>query len=409
MDWDAPYVVSRSLTLEISPAGKLVLAGSLSRVPQVMELDALPVLLGFATRATPREVFQRLQEDWELEETGFGEVVDAMSEQQFLTPLQGDGTEAAGDPLLTERGFGSARPHFTMLKDLIRVLSYRSAIERHARGRTVLEIGCGTGILSLFAARAGARKVIAIEESRIAEVAERMFAANGCSDVIDLRLANSRNVEVDEPADLIVHEILGVDPFEENLLPVLDDARRRLLRPGGRLLPYRLEVCCMGIEVEEPQVGDADRMLAEAREFPGVYGLDFGPFLAAFEESVRRLVPGRNWIGGKARFEPKILSEEHRFLDLDFRVDDLNLTSQTSTVPLRIVRDGTLGGVVLFFRAHLDEQSQLTTSPLAPPTHWGWDVRTFSRRVSVSPGDEVSVKIEHGQRAGLQSLSVDLA
>ncbi|HKI04679.1 MAG TPA: 50S ribosomal protein L11 methyltransferase [Thermoanaerobaculia bacterium] len=408
MDWDARYVVSRSLTLEVSPAGKLVLAGSLSRVPQVMELDALPVLLGFAASATPREVFTRLQQDWEIEEAGFGEVVEAMSAQQFLTPLQGDGT-VAESPALTDRGFGSARLHFTMLKDLIRVLSYRSAIERHAQGKTVVEIGCGTGVLSLFAARAGARRVIAIEESKIAEVATRMFAANACSDVIDLRVANSRNVELDEPADLIIHEILGVDPFEENLLPVLEDARRRLLRPGGRLLPYRLEVCCMGIEVEEAQGADAERMLAEAREFPGVYGLDFEPFLAAFEETVRRSVPGRNWIGGKARFEPKILSEELRFLDLDFRSDDLNLTRQTSTLPLRIVREGTLGGVVLFFRAHLDEHSQLTTSPLAPPTHWGWDIRTFSKRVPVSPGAEVSVKIEHGQQSGVQGLSVDLA
>ncbi len=403
MNWDVPSVVSRSLTFEISPTGKLVAAGSLSRKPQVMELDALPVLLGFAGGATPREVLSRLQQEWELDENGFAEVFQAMSRQELLRPV---GTQEER-PAPPEAAFGDVRTHFSMLKDPLRVLSYRSAIERHARGKTVVEIGCGTGILSLFAARAGAKRVIAIEESGIAAMAARMFAVNGGSGVIDLRVTNSRNVELDEPADLIIHEILGVDPFEENLLPVLDDARRRLLRPGGRLLPYRLEVCCIGVEWEEP-AADPGRTLAEAKELPGLYGLDFAPLLEALSASVPP-APTRTWIGGKARFEPKILSAESRFLDLDFRGDALDLAGWGTKVPLRIVREGTLGAAVLFFRAHLDEQIQLTTSPLAPPTCWGWDVRIFSHRVAVVPGAEVALDIELVHRSGVQSLTVDLA
>jgi protein arginine N-methyltransferase 1 len=402
LNWDAPSIVSRSLTFEISPTGKLVAAGSLSRMPQVMELDALPVLLGFAAGATPRDVLSRLQQEWELDENGFAEVFQAMSEQELLRPV---GTEE--EPALPEVAFGAVRTHVSMLKDPLRVLSYRSAIERHARGKTVVEIGCGTGILSLFAARAGARRVIAIEESGIAGMAARMFAANGGAGVIDLRVTNSRDVELDEPADLLIHEILGVDPFEENLLPVLDDARRRLLRPGGRLLPYRLEVCCVGVEWEEP-LADTDRTLAEARELPGLYGLDFTPLLEALAASARP-APSRTWIGGKARFEPKILSEESRFLDLDFRSDALDLAGWSAKVPLRIVRPGMLGAAVLFFRAHLDEQIQLTTSPLAPSTCWGWDVRLFSRRVAVAPGNEMALAIELQHRSGVQSLILDLA
>ncbi len=151
--------------------------------------------------------------------------------QELLVPA---GTDGEGPPL-PDRGFGSVRAHFGMLKDPVRVLCYKSAIERHARGQSVVEIGCGTGVLSLFAARAGARKVTAIEETRISQVAARMFEANGCAGVIDLRVANSRDVEIEEPADLLIHEILGVDPFEENLLPYLEDARHRLLRPGRSL------------------------------------------------------------------------------------------------------------------------------------------------------------------------------
>lgn len=306
------------------------------------------------------------------------------------------------------RWFGSARSHLSLLQDRARVLTYRAAIEKHARDRTVVEIGCGTGILSLFAAQAGARRVIAIEETGIAEVAARMFAANGCAEIVDLRRANSRDVELAEPADLLLHEIFGVDPFEEGLLPALDDARRRLLRPGGRLLPYRLEVCCLGVEVDEPPP-DGERTLAEARGLADVYALDFEPFVQALAESFQKPASRRTWIGHQTRFEPKILSEEQRLLDLDFRSDPLDLTGWASTVQLRILREGTLGGVVLFFQAHLDEETRLTTSPQAPATHWGWDVRVFSKQIPVAAGDEVTLAVEMLDKAGTQGLGVHLA
>ncbi|MEA2604577.1 MAG: hypothetical protein QOF89_5569 [Acidobacteriota bacterium] len=403
MHWDTPYIISSSLRLEISPAGKLVLSGSPSHRPREARIDDLPILLGFAAGATPREVLGRLHPDLELD-AGFAAVVQTMTDQELLAPAS---EEEASRPL-PDRGFGSVNAHFVMLKDPIRVLSYRSAIERHARGKTVVEIGCGTGVLSLFAARAGARRVIAIEETRIAEVAARMFAANGFSDVIDLRVANSRDVELDEPADLIIHEILGVDPFEENLLPFLDDARRRLLRPGGRFLPYRLEVCCLGIEMEEPPPSEDDRTMAEAKEFSRLYGLDFEPFLQALAEARPRPAPTSTWVEGKTHFGPRILSEEQRFLDIDFARDALDLAGHTSTIPLRILREGSLEGAVVFFRAHLDEQIQLTTSPLAPVTSWGWSLRNFSKSLHVSPGDEVTLSLELGHRGGMQGMRFDL-
>ena len=402
MDWDGRYVVSRSLTLKILPSGKMALLGP-SR-PQELEADALPVLFGFATAATPREALSRLQEEWDLEEAGFAELLQALVKQEVLEPVD-PGTRKKAVPGM---GFGFARNHLAMLKDSVRVMSYRAAIERHARDRTVVEIGCGTGILSLFAAKAGARRVIAIEETEIADLATRMFAANGCAGTIDLRNANSRYVELDEPADLIIHEIFGVDPFEENLLPALEDARRRFLRPGGRLLPYRLEVCCLGVEVAEPPP-DEDRMIAGARELSSLYGLDFGPFVETLAESLERPASKRTWIGGQARFEPKILSEELRLLDLDLRSDALDVVGWTATVPLQIVYEGRLGGVVLFFRAHLDEQTQLTTSPYAPQTHWGWDVRAFSKQIPVAAGDEVALVVELRAQAGTQGLVVRLA
>ncbi|HYG65053.1 MAG TPA: 50S ribosomal protein L11 methyltransferase [Thermoanaerobaculia bacterium] len=405
MDWETRYFVSRQLRLRVQTPGLLV--ATTTRSPSEIKPEAIPVLLGFSAAATPREVLERLRQEWEIDEESFVLVVDSMLAQGILVPAGG-----IADPLLSPalrgNGFGSAVPHLRMLRDAVRVMSYRSAIERQAPGRTVVEIGCGSGILSIFAAKAGARKVIAIEETRIAEVAAEMFAASGCADRIELRVANSRDVELDEPADLIIHEILGVDPFEESILPVLADARRRLLRPGGRLLPYRLEVCGLGVEAVAT-VTDADRLRSETEELRHLYGLDFQPLLRALEESARNPASRRTVIAGKPHFEPKILSEECRFLDIDLRDDDIDLPGKSFRMPLKIVHEGVLGGIAVFFRAHLDEQVQLTTSPHAPPTHWGWTIQNLNRRVPVSPGDQVEIALELKDETGTQLVSLDLA
>ncbi len=162
--------------------------------------------------------------------------------------------------------------------------------------------------------------------------------------------------------------------------------------------------------MEELPKTEEDRSLVdEAKEFSGLYGLDFGPFLEALAASRPHPAPTRTWIEAKAPFGPRILSEEQRFLDIDFARDALDLDGHTATILLRIVREGSLEGVVVFFRAHLDEHIQLTTSPLAPPTHWGWSLRQFSKRKQVAPGDEVAVTVEFGHRSGVQGLQFDLA
>lgn len=72
-----------------------------------------------------------------------------------------------------------------MLKDEVRTLSYRNAIQNNPqlfRGKTVLDVGCGTGILCMFAARAGAKKVIGVDMSNIIDQAKEIVRANGLSD-----------------------------------------------------------------------------------------------------------------------------------------------------------------------------------------------------------------------------------
>jgi protein arginine N-methyltransferase 1 len=400
MQWDTHYTVSRSLTIEIGAGGGLAARSSVSRPAQELALDALPVLLAFAGGATPRAALEGLRSDYDLEEDGFAAVVERLAEEAFLLPAPGSGAAA---PLAAE-GFASVLSHHTMLRDTLRVQAYERAISRHSRGRSVVEIGCGSGILSIFAARAGARRVVAIEESGIAGLAAEMFRANGCDGVVELRLANSRDVELAEPADLIIHEILGVDPFFENLLPCMRDARERLLRPGGRFLPYRLQVEVVGLELDERR---PSQLAAEARQLEGLYGVDLGPLARLLAALDPQQIP--RYLAESADFRQRPLSGELTIFDIDFNTGPLADAGDAREVRLPIREAGVLGGVAVSFRAHLDEEIQLTNNPFAPLTHWGRDVRGLSRRVPVAPGDEVALRLELRTERGRQKLHVDLA
>ncbi|HEX5720572.1 MAG TPA: hypothetical protein VF179_30735, partial [Thermoanaerobaculia bacterium] len=133
MEWDVPYVVSRSLTFEILRTGRLAATSSISRPAQDMDLDGLPVLMAFAAGTTPRAALAVLQAEWELDDEGFATVVAALIDQAFLVPVGEEGAVA-----LAQEGFASVLAHHNLLQDTVRVLAYQAAIARHSRGCSVV-------------------------------------------------------------------------------------------------------------------------------------------------------------------------------------------------------------------------------------------------------------------------------
>jgi len=401
MDWNARYRTTGSLNLALSPTGKLVGTNSISRPPQEVDLDALPVLMAFAKGDSSREVFDRLAEDWEIEEEGFGAAVDSLIEQNLLTP---DGEGAAASPTLATAGFASPLSHHHMLRDPLRVGAYRAAIERYCPERRVLEIGCGTGVLSLFAARAGALSVDAVEESTIAEAAAELFAANPSGVPIALHRGNSRDVQLDRRPEVLIHELFGTDPFEENLLPALADARERLLAPGARFLPARLEVACVGIDSTASGLQDPAKIRAEALAYAERFGLAMEPWF----ERLAKIDPQN--LRPKARETSfQVLSAECPLLSLDFATDDLAAPSLATEARLSIRTAGALGALVVFFRARFDDEIALSTAPDAPSTHWGHDIRILAGAREVQPGDEIPLVATLDGNYGRQKLRLALA
>ena len=159
-----------------------------------------------------------------------------------------------------------------MLKDEVRTKSYMNAIEQNKhlfRDKVVLDVGCGTGILSMFCARAGAKKVYAVECSNIATQARQIIEANGYSEVIEVIQAKMEDITLPEQyVDIIISEWMGYFLLYESMLETVLYARDKYLRPGtGIMLPDKAVLYMCAIE-------DGDYKNEKIEFWDNVYGFN---------------------------------------------------------------------------------------------------------------------------------------
>ncbi|XP_043188270.1 histone-arginine methyltransferase CARMER-like [Amphibalanus amphitrite] len=128
-----------------------------------------------------------------------------------------------------------------MLQDFIRTGTYQRAILSNAAdftGKVVLDVGAGSGILSFFAAQAGAKKVYAVEASSMSEHAARLVAANNLQHVIQVVAGKIEEINLAEKVDMIISEPMGYMLYNERMLETYLHAKK-WLKPGGKLFPSR--------------------------------------------------------------------------------------------------------------------------------------------------------------------------
>jgi protein arginine N-methyltransferase 7 len=186
---------------------------------------------------------------------------------------------APGEPEIATIGneiFSNGVPdwHASIANDLPRNAAYDAALRRAIKpGDRVLEIGTGSGILAMMAARAGAAEVITCEMNPVvAERAARIIAQNGYAGRVRVIAKHSDalrlGVDLSRPADVLVSEIIGPTLLGENVLPVMDMVAHRLLRDGGTIIPARGSV----------RVALADYALAAKRQLGTIDGFDLSAF-----------------------------------------------------------------------------------------------------------------------------------
>uniref|UniRef100_A0A670XPB4 type I protein arginine methyltransferase n=1 Tax=Pseudonaja textilis TaxID=8673 RepID=A0A670XPB4_PSETE len=142
--------------------------------------------------------------------------------------------------------------HEEMLKDEVRTLTYRNSMyhNKHVfKEKIVLDVGSGTGILSMFAAKAGAKKVYGIECSSISDYSEKIIKSNHLDHIITIFKGKVEEIELPvDKVDIIISEWMGYSLFYESMLNTVIFARDKWLKPGGLMFPDRAALYMVAIE-----------------------------------------------------------------------------------------------------------------------------------------------------------------
>merc|ERR1712223_1800867 len=241
-----------------------------------------------------------------------------------------------------------------MLKDEVRTMTYRNSMfhNKHLfKDKIVLDVGCGTGILSMFAAKAGAKKVIGIECSSISDYAKKIVAANHLDNVVEIVKGKVEEVELPEgidKVDIIISEWLG---------------------PGGMIMPDRATLYVCGIE---------DRTYKDEKInwWDQVYGFDMSCIRkTAISEPLVDVV------------DPKqVITNACLIKELDMytvKVEDLAFSSPFH---LQCRRDDYVQALVCYFNVEFTKchkRTGFSTAPESRYTHWKQTVFYFDASLTV--------------------------
>jgi predicted RNA methylase len=273
--------------------------------------------------------------------------------------------------------------HRTMICDRVRTEAFRRAIESVVRpGDIVLDVGAGSGILSVFAARAGAARVYAVERTSAAVLAQELAAANGVAEIVQVIHGDVMDLDPPEPVDVIVSEWLGGFGIDEGMLAPVIVARDRWLMPGGVMIPRLVMAWAALVH---------DRYLAEMVEFlrDNPYGLTFDDLVEKTVNEILYSGTFRHLTAGDKR------SEASQLWTTDPGLIPLQRAQAPHEADMVLpVRDhGTANALALWFSADLAPGISLSVGPGDPPTHWGMTTAPLRSPVELTPGMAVRAKV----------------
>ena len=272
--------------------------------------------------------------------------------------------------------------HFTMLADQARNAAYQRAIDAAVKpGMIVLEIGTGAGLLAMMAARAGAAHVYSCELSRpLAELARAIVSDNGLSDritIINKRSSELRvGVDLPEPADLLISEILDAGLLGEGAAASVAKAARALVKPDAVILPRGAVIKAMPIEC------------------PALRSVNPVGSIAGFDLS--RLEAYRN-----LSYTVLALNDlPHRPLGPPTDVCWIDLRNPPAHGPvgsarLSIAADGALHAIAFWFELHIDDNTVLSTAPGSESRHWQQALQFLTSDQPVRVGDAVEARLSY--------------
>jgi type III protein arginine methyltransferase len=273
--------------------------------------------------------------------------------------------------------------YFWMVRDHVRHVAYEKAIRRAIfPGCRVLEIGTGTGLFAMMAARAGAAEVVACERNpAIAAIAIETVARNGLADRVRVITKSSADLEIgidlSGPADLLVWDALSDNMIGAGALPTTEQAVRRLMRPGAPAIPARGAV----------RIALAEAREIYPREMHTVEGFDLSAFnrLAA---AFYRISVGDERLA--------LRSDSRDLFRFDFQSGG-PFPEASASVSLRSA-GGTVNGIAQWLRFEFDGKEYYENLPQVGKTSaFAVVFYPLMRSIATSAGDVMTVRGAHNR------------
>ncbi|TDQ84160.1 Tfp pilus assembly protein PilF [Dongia mobilis] len=268
--------------------------------------------------------------------------------------------------------------HLPMINDSERNEAYSAALRRNVRpDDLVLEIGTGSGIVAMMAARAGARRVVTCEVlPAIAELAKSVIARNGYDDRISVIVKKSTQLKLGEDlperADLFVSELINVGLLAPGMISVIRHARENLLKPDARIIPQAARVSGCLLRCDH---------LARINPVREIAGFDMSPMDAMRSPGYAQIDLG---------VDPhQRLSDEVEIFGFDFRTDLAEKASHR--VAFRVTDGGICHGVAFWFDLHMDDEIVYHSASKTRTNHWKQAMHFFTQPVEVVAGQVLTV------------------
>ena len=269
--------------------------------------------------------------------------------------------------------------HFRMMNDEVRNQAYDAALKHYVKADSiVLDIGCGAGLLSMMAARAGAKHVYACEVHELMHhQAEKIFKDNGFQDSITAIRQVSTQLKVGkhlpEKADIIVAEVFDTGLLGEKALSTFEHAREHLLKPGGKILPKKASVQAVLIESD---LLHKESIVHECNGFK--------------VEGLNELSP--SYIQARLDAYPhKVLSEIQTVAEFDFHQS--HLKHDIETIEIEPQTDGLAHAICFWFSLDFGHKNTLSTGPENEWNCWMQAISAFESPIPLTKGQLLSIDV----------------
>lgn len=310
-----------------------------------------------------------------------GRYEDALAAAERVLALS-PGSEQALQQRATAYRHLIPRWHFPMLNDQARNAAFDSAIAAAGPHHLVLDIGTGSGLLAMMAARAGNQAVVSCEScAPLAVTARKIVAENGFAasiKIVDKKSLDLRiGVDLPRRADLLVTEIVDCGLLGEGLIPTLNHAKQHLLEEKARMIPRAARV--FAALVEGPKLAELNQVNSAA----GFTVREFNQFSTAGYFPVRLNA-----------FPHRLLTKPVQVFSFDFCGSEL-IQPATAQHELQIAESGACCGIVFWFELELDETTVLSNQPENHASHWLQAFQVCPAPLTMVQGQSVQLMARH--------------